>query len=142
MKLYVSILAAFLLPISIGASAQKNLEPEWILLSSDPDTSYFIDKSALKRNGEIVTGWDSVVLNKRKISVKNLREYNCKTKQQRTLSGFIFAKMDFTGNTIPVPKTDWEYVVRGSFGEDVLDYVCKEAPKQSWIDRMMSKLRD
>jgi hypothetical protein len=115
--------------ISGAVFAQSAPEPNWVLMDSTDITENYIDKTSLKRNGDNVMLWESFVLKKDKTSAKILKEFNCKTKQHRTLSGTFYSKINFTGDTMALSKKDWEYVTRGSYGEDILEYACKNAPK-------------
>ena len=125
-----SILFTTLFAIVFGvANAQTAPQPNWILFESTDTSDLYIDKSSLKRTGDVVTVWESIVLKQKKVSVKILKEFNCKTRQHRRLSGTIYNKMNFTGDTMAMPKEDWEYVTRESIGEEALDFVCKNAPK-------------
>lgn len=121
---------ATLLVIVVGvANAQKTPEPNWVLFESTDTSDFYIDKSSLMRTGDVVTAWESFVLKKKKASVKILKEFNCKTRQHRRLTGTIYSKMNFTGDSMPMPKEDWIYVTRESIGEEALDFVCKNTPK-------------
>ncbi len=45
-----------------------------------------VDKVSLKRNGDIVAAWESIIDKKERKSFKTLTEYNCKTNQRRAYS--------------------------------------------------------
>ncbi len=143
MKIKTSNLLAlfFTISISLGASAQQSTQPSWVLVGTGDNGSLQMDKTSLKRNGEIVSVWiaQTLTIKKQNMSVKTLREYNCKTGQFRNLSRTVFEKPDFSGDIADLGPTGWEYAIRGSLGEDALNYACKNAPKQSFLDRVLAK---
>ena len=114
---------------SFGLHAQTNLDANWALVETTDTVDFYIDTTSIKRSGDIVTAWSANTIKDKKMSAKSLKEYNCKTKQERRLTGTIYKKQNFTGETFPMEKKDWDYVVRESIGETVLDFVCKKAPK-------------
>ena len=105
-------------------------EANWVLIGKTETMTIKIDKSSLKRNGDLVTAWESYVDAKDKKSTKILSEYNCKTNQSKGLSVSVYPTLDFTGRPITYPpQKDWSYVVRETIGEDMINYVCKNTPK-------------
>jgi hypothetical protein len=122
------ILLIFLYTASQTSFAQ-NAAPKWIELHSNDKATISIDATSLKRKGDIVTGWSSYVLRNPTSSAKILGEYNCKTKQSRTLSSTAYENADFTGNSERMPPQPWDYVVRGSIGEEILELVCTTIKK-------------
>lgn len=129
MKIYLALLLTGLFTITSSVLAQTNLDTNWVLVEKSDTVDFYIDSTSIKRSGDIVTAWGANIIKKQNVSVKVLKEFNCKTKQEKTLSGTAFSKKDFTGETFPVQKKDWDYVVRESIGETILEYVCKKAPK-------------
>lgn len=123
----IATLATLLAIVSV-VHAQKTPEPNWVLVSSTDDASYSIDKTSLKRNGNMVTVWESIAMDKRKINAKIFREYDCKDNRQRILSKTIYFK-NGDSNSSPVKDDKWDYVIRESVGEQLMVYVCKNAPK-------------
>lgn len=112
-----------------GANGQgKDPEPNWVYVGATDDASYSIDKTSLKRDGNMVTVWESIIMSKKKIKAKIFREYDCKEKRQRILSETIYYK-DGDSFSRPIKDVKWEYVVRESVGEELMAYVCKNAPK-------------
>ena len=130
MNIKISILFAALFAIMFRVNAQSAPQPNWVFVTAAENTSISIDKASLKRDGDIVTAWESAVDKKEKKSTRMLTEYNCKTNQAKTLSATVYSSLDFTGRpfTYP-PQKDWSYVVRESIGEDLIKYACKNAPK-------------
>lgn len=111
-------------------SAQTAPEPNWVKLGVTESLTISVDKASLKRNGDIVTAWESYVDKKDKKSTKILSEYNCKTNQTKTLSATVYPNMEFSGRpTTYPPQKEWSYVVRETLGEDLISYACKNAPK-------------
>jgi hypothetical protein len=105
------------------------LQPKWIDLHSNDNATISIDATSLKRNGDVVTAWSAYVLKNPKSSAKILSEYDCKTKKSRTLSRTVFANPDFTGNAERMPPEPWDFVTRGSIGEEILDILCSTIKK-------------
>lgn len=126
-------LLIFIIGITAGiTNAQTASEPNWVTLGTTAELlTISIDKASLKRNGDIVTVWESLVDKNENKSTRLLSEYNCKTNQTRTLSGTVYPSLNFTGrpSSAGSPQKDWSYVVRESISEDLMKYACKNAPK-------------
>ncbi len=73
------------------------------------------------------------------MSAKQLKEYNCKTTQARRLAGTAYKGLNTDGPQTILDQADWKYITRETAEESVLEYVCKEAPKQGWLDKFLSK---
>jgi hypothetical protein len=130
MKIKKSILFTALFAIVFVANAQTTPEPNWVKLGTSESLIISVDKASLKRNGDIVTAWESYVDKKEKKSTKILSEYNCKTNQTKSLSATVYPNMEFSGRPITYPpQKEWSYVVRETLGEDLIGYACKNAPK-------------
>lgn len=116
--------------VALSAIAQNAPQANWVQVGQTESATISVDKASLKRNGDIVTVWESVVDKKEKKSSRMLSEYNCKTGQTRGLSVSIYPSLDFTGKpTTYAPQKDWSYVIRETIGEDLSAYACKNAPK-------------
>jgi len=131
----------FALFIAFGACAQANAqnkpEPNWVVVSSGDKSTYAFDKTSLKRNGDIVSSWIKTTEEGKDGHTLDLTEMNCKTDQMRILSSTIYYKNGTTYS--PKLKQEWFYVVRASIGETLLGYACKNAPKESFLDKIFSK---
>ena len=136
-----SLLFLALITIHGLSSAQLSQNPNWVMVGEGDNGILQMDKTSLKRDGEIVSVWvaQTLTVNKQNMSVKSLREYNCKTGQFRNLSRTVFAKPDFSGDVADLGPTGWDYAIRGSLGENALIYACKNAPKQSFLDKLLNK---
>ncbi len=130
MKIKFIVTLAALLVIAAGANAQNAPQANWVEVAVTDTATITMDKASLKRNGDIVTAWESIVDKKEKKSTRMLSEYNCKTGQTRGLSVSVYPSMDFTGKPITYPpQKDWSYVIRETIGEGLSTYACKNAPK-------------
>jgi hypothetical protein len=130
MKIKKSILFTTLFAIVLSAHAQTAPEPNWVKVGVTENAILSVDKASLKRDGDIVASWETIVDKKERRSYKMLTEYNCKTNQSRVLSMSGYPGLDFKGKSITyAPQKDWSYVVRETVGEDMIAYACKNAPK-------------
>lgn len=123
------LLATLIATTMTGAYAQNKVaEPNWVQVGATDDATYSIDKNSLKRDGDMVTVWESIYMPKKKITAKIFREYDCKEKRQKILSETIYNK-DGENFSRPIKEVQWQYVVRESVGEQLMIHVCKNAPK-------------
>ena len=85
--MYKAILTMLLAVVSSSAAA------EWVEIGNNEAATVYADPATLRRGGNMVKLWELYVakttqsiVNKPYLSVKLLREYDCKGKQARTLS--------------------------------------------------------
>ncbi len=77
--------------------ASTSAQAAWVLVTSNEEAAIYAEISSLSKSGEVIKMWDITDFKQKIVgvnysSVKSLREYHCKTKQNRTLSYVSMSK--------------------------------------------------
>lgn len=103
---------------------------DWVKVHENEEWTSYLDPSTLKKDGNIRKEW---LLKNRKrrgrngeLSEKSLIEFDCKEGRLRTLTSAIYYDHMASGEIVAsaAGRGDWIYVPPGSFGLDLLRFVC------------------
>jgi hypothetical protein len=119
------ILMLWLLFASNGAQAA------WNLITSNEEATVYAEISSLTRSGDLVKMWDITDFRQRIVgvnysSVKSQREYDCKAKQNRTLSYVSMSKNMAGGQVVNKSNVarQWSPVYSGGVAAALWNAAC------------------
>ncbi len=127
---YLKLLSVTLLAGHLNFSIASDKE-KWVFVVKNSENNYFVDTNSIKRNGNSVTFWKKVNLNKRdsggSLSAKLLMTANCRTRENTVREVVTYDDEDARGLVLVNVeiKTNWEKVDRDKLNLALYNFVCK-----------------
>jgi hypothetical protein len=109
--------------------------PGWILLENISSPNNFWEYQILDKNKNVIKVWVQIsslkeasdITSYPTVDIKHLYEFNCSTKQRRTLQSSFR-----TGNTYnSIGETDWKFVEPDTSESNLFAALCKSKPSEN-----------
>ena len=103
---------------------------EWTSVANGKESTYFVENSSIRKEGNIRKTWEIENLKKPQKNVSSLRsrvEYDCKQERYRTLSFSTHTELMAKGSIVdsgPIESPSWNDIPPGTVSYHLYQYVC------------------